>query len=457
MSEESRERNALYGRFGDRLRTSETLDRKLVSYQGNKETPGFRWMKYKEGFSSRLVDLLLKEVPCGAVLDPFSGIGTTALTASATNRQSHAIEIMPIGNLTAKAISQVANGMQAKTLRQAASEFIDAIGSARCAEAWRFPHVRITQNAFSQETEIALSQARAFIADYSDKQLTSLLNFVCMTVLEDVSYTRKDGQCLRWDPRSGRTVSTKLNKGELPSLTDCLNAKFEQVIEDAPHLKRRFSGSTPHFVDGSCLLKLKKMPAANIDLVITSPPYANRYDYTRTYALELAFLGFDDAAVKTLRQDLLSATVENKSKRRLISDAYGASQLPVAAFAAVDEQTALKEVLEILREKRKELSNPHVIRLIENYFTEMSVVIAELARVVKPGGSVFMVNDNVQYHGEELPVDFILSDLAEQFGFHCKTIWKLKRGKGNASQQMGRYGRTEIRKCLYHWVRRNGH
>ena len=30
-----------------------------------------------------------------------------------------------------------------------------------------------------------------------------------------------------------------------------------------------------------------------------------------------------------------------------------------------------------------------------------------------------MVNDNVQYHGEEVPVDLILSDYAEQSGFTC--------------------------------------
>jgi hypothetical protein len=32
---------------------------------------------------------------------------------------------------------------------------------------------------------------------------------------------------------------------------------------------------------------------------------------------------------------------------------------------------------------------------------------------VQPGGIAIMVNDNVQYHGEELPVDLILSDRAE--------------------------------------------
>ena len=92
-----------------------------------------------------------------------------------------------------------------------------------------------------------------------------------------------------------------------------------------------------------------------------------------------------------------------------------------------------------------------MIRLVENYFLEMAIIVAELARVTRSGGKVVMVNDNVQYHGEEVPVDLILSDIAEQCGFVCDEISVLPRGKGNASQQMGRFGRRELRKCVYRW------
>lgn len=81
----------------------------------------------------------------------------------------------------------------------------------------------------------------------------------------------------------------------------------------------------------------------------------------------------------------------------------------------------------------------------------MAVIIAELARVTRPGGAVIMANDNVQYHGEEAPVDLILSAIAEACGFACEEIGALPRGKGNASQQMGRFGRHELRKCVYRW------
>ncbi len=62
-----------------------------------------------------------------------------------------------------------------------------------------------------------------------------------------------------------------------------------------------------------------------------------------------------------------------------------------------------------------------------------------------------MVNDNVRYAGEEVPVDLILSDMAESFGLKVRHIWTLGRGKGNSSQQMGNHGRSELRKCVYVW------
>ena len=59
------ERQALSARFSSRLATNEFFCRMTVSYQGNRKTPGLRWLKYKEGFSSQLVaDLIEQEDPC---------------------------------------------------------------------------------------------------------------------------------------------------------------------------------------------------------------------------------------------------------------------------------------------------------------------------------------------------------------------------------------------------------
>ena len=110
-------------------------------------------MKYKEGFSTQLVERLLSGSGPGAVLDPFSGIGTTALTASRTGRRATGMEIMPVGNLMAAAITAIANGLGQRQLTNASADLLDALANGSPNPEHAFPHVRITQGAFSSQAE----------------------------------------------------------------------------------------------------------------------------------------------------------------------------------------------------------------------------------------------------------------------------------------------------------------
>jgi DNA modification methylase len=209
-----------------------------------------------------------------------------------------------------------------------------------------------------------------------------------------------------------------------------------------------------NLINGSCLLKLQDIPSESIDLVITSPPYCNRYDYTRTYALELAYSGVNDEKIKELRQTLLSATVENKSKYNELKGLYKRLNKDNDFEKIVElfrTQFALNEILLNLNIHRADLNNKNIPDMVSNYFFEMNFVIHELSRTLKTDGKIVMVNDNVQYNGDEIPVDLILSDFARSAGLNVDIIWVLERGKGNSSQQMGVHGRNEIRKCVYVW------
>ena len=433
------------------------LTPKMVSYRDHYHTPGFRWMRYKEGFSREMVDQLIKDVKPSSVLDPFSGMGTTPLVAAGRGLLAIGIEVVPVGVLVGQGIRLAANELRQDAFTKAANIFLQHVNSAREANSEHaFPHVRITEAAFPAETERTLSKAREFISNIEDPSIHTMLNLACMSVLESVSFTRKDGQYLRWDPRSGKQVRTRTQKRSVLRFTDAIRDRLTEMAEDIDALKKSYGRGIPEFITGSSLDHLRELPRSSFDMVITSPPYANRYDYTRTYALELAWLGYDDSGIKALRQRMLSATVENKSKKTWLLDTYRDAELLHSAIRMYEGQGAVHEVIARLKECIRELSNRQIIQMLEGYFLEMAVIIAELGRIVRPGGTVIMVNDNVQYHGEELPIDFILSDFAEESGFTCEHIWVLPRGKGNASQQMERFGRREQRKCIYRWVRRDG-
>lgn len=296
---------------------------------------------------------------------------------------------------------------------------------------------------------------------FDDENSISLLQFAAFCILEKISYTRKDGQYLRWDYRANKNpnCNTKFDKGKIPGFRDEIKSKLSEMKEDliSWHSQgKNMRSDDIKLVEGSVLELLPRISTRSFDIVITSPPYCNRYDYTRTYALELAFLGINDDGLKNLRQQMLTCTVENREKTDKLREIYsGKGRLKdfdtiVKTFYS---QSALQEVvnqLEILRSENK-LNNPNIVRMVKNYFFEMCFVIFELYRTMKAKGIVYMVNDNVRYGGEEIPVDLILSDFARSAGFEVKSIWTLKVGKGNSSQQMGTHGRTELRKCVYVW------
>jgi len=128
-----KERQTLAHRFSRRLSTNSFLSRQTVSYQGNRDTPGFRWMKYKEGFSSGLVEHMIKQEAPRSVLDPFAGICTTPLVAASRGCQATGIEIMPLGILAGEAIASAANGLSQETFNQTACDLMEAVRSQTSA------------------------------------------------------------------------------------------------------------------------------------------------------------------------------------------------------------------------------------------------------------------------------------------------------------------------------------
>lgn len=466
----SSERQRLYNRFADRLETACHLNRKVVSFQANKDEPIYRWFKYKEGFSSSLVKYFLAKYskrPAN-ILDPFAGTGTALFAAQELGWKSYGIELLPAGIFVMQTREALSN-LDTEGLKKTIKNICTVLKKSESYQN-HINHISITKDAFSEETEIALNKYLTYCDKIKNRQIKAVLRFAAFSVLEEISFTRKDGQYLRWDYRSKRALSGKpFDIGKIYSFEEAINRKLSQIISDLLPNKpdslfdqfesRAHKQHPVNIIEGSCLEELPKLEDDFFDFIITSPPYCNRYDYTRTYALELVYLGCDNDHVRNLRQSMLSCTVENKEKIASLKQLYsstGKLETAEKIIGVYNKSTAMAEVNSVLDalNKLKKLNNSNIPRMVKNYFLELCFVIYEMARVVKSAGYCVMVNDNVRYGGEEIPVDLILSDFAENFGFNINKIFVLPKGKGNSSQQMGSYGRTEVRKCVYLWQKR---
>lgn len=466
----SSERQKLLDRLGDQLETAYNLNRKVVSFQANKDEPIYRWFKFKEGFSAQLVKYFLSEYSTkpGLVLDPFAGVGTTLFAGQELGWKSSGIELLPVGVFVMQTRDAIHN-IDRNKLKKIIETLWTELSKIKIFDK-HINHIPITMEAFPDNTEEFLNKYLTYCSSMKDKNIQTILRFAAFAVLEEVSYTRKDGQYLRWDYRSKRELSGKpFDKGKIQTFKEAVMYKLNQIINDLSVSKSNsmFEISESNIrerlpiniIQGSCLEELPKLQDGFFDFIITSPPYCNRYDYTRTYALELVYLGFDSEQVRKLRQEMLSCTVENKEKIDILNQFYtsfGNPEIFDKVFDVYNNSTAMTEVNSILEELNKlgKLNNNNIPRMVKNYFLEMCFVIYEMARITKSRGFCVMVNDNVRYGGEEIPVDLILSEFAENFDFNINKIFVLPKGKGNSSQQMGNYGRTEIRKCVYLWQKR---
>lgn len=445
----------LFQRFKSRFVIQPSLSRLLVSFQANKTRPVYRWYKFKEAFSASLVEHLFHKysITAGRILDPFAGSGTALFAASTMGVNADGIELLPIGHEIIKT-KQILDA-------EITSEDFERLHEWSVLRVWEqsiihvpLPELRITQGAYSEKTKEAIEK---YIGAYQQEnvRVQAVLRFALLCVLESISFTRKDGQYLRWDYRSGRTHGKKIfDKGEVLNFEQAICEKISEILADSSPAYQtslfpadKLQGQIRLF-DGSCLQILPTLANSRYDAVMTSPPYCNRYDYTRTYALELALLGTNEKELASLRQEMISCTVENRAKDLLRINPQWST-----ALATVDGQELLQSILKYLEDQKTQgvLNNNGIPRMVRGYFYEMACVIAECARVMKPNAPMLMVNDNVRYAGASVSVDMILSDIAEKLGFQIESILVLPNGKGNSSQQMGEHGREALRKCIYVW------
>lgn len=403
------------GRFEHRLDW-----RRLVTYVPNKELPVYNWFKYKEGFSRELVIRLFREFGLEEgeiVFDPFIGCGTTLMAGKEFGLHGVGIDMLPIAAFVAQI--KLADWPDLEPLSRAVEKLLSTPVRKPTSQ---FPDVRIINLAFPKKTQHEL----LFFKEEIDKIESPVREFLLLgllSVLERVSNTSKDGQFLRLVERPIPPVREALRPILVKMLSDLSERRFFLPKTKARTLVLRGDARE---------MCLPKRFEGKVSAIITSPPYLNRYDYSRTYALELCLLSVKSHRdMVAIRHSLLRSHVESREHD--------------------GKEVVLPALDEVLREVwSKPLNNDRLPIMIQAYFEDMNLVIRNMAAYLKPGGRVALVVANAQFAGESVPTDLMLCELAEQHGLETTAIW-VTRFKGNSSQQMAVYGRRPVRETIVFW------
>jgi hypothetical protein len=154
------------------------------------------------------------------------------------------------------------------------------------------------------------------------------------------------------------------------------------------------------------------LPPHSVDAVITSPPYPNEKDYTRTTRLESVLLGFiqskDD--LRRLKQSLVRSNTRGVYKSdtddRLVADH--------------DEIQGIAEAIEARRIELGKTSGFERLyaRVTKLYFGGMLRHLMDLRPILRPGAQLaYVVGDQASYLRVMIRTGQLLADLAKSVGY----------------------------------------
>ena len=379
------------------------------------------WHPFPAKFPPQLPQFFIEHLsePGQTVLDPMSGSGTTLVEAQRLGRRAVGCDIDPLARLiSATKLKPVAPDEVLQSGRSVlAGANRDHSTRRKALEAelrgrfdgktrgfldyWFLPHRQLELLALLRRIEGVESPAvRQFLQVVFSSTIIAKSGGVSLA--RDLAHTRPHRVLDKVTPSAFSAFEKRLKANAVPGCVPSTTVPAEVLAASA-----RDTGLAP----------------ASADLVVTSPPYANNaIDYMRAHKFSLVWFGWTVDALADIRKTYLGHDAPAPESAISLP---GRCEATLARLAELDARRA---------------------RVLRRYFCEMSGVLAEMHRVLRPGGSAVVVVGTSTLRGMDVETHKALAAIAETLGFVSAGIGvrRLDRDKRMMPARWGGSMRSQI-------------
>jgi DNA modification methylase len=357
--------------------------------------------------------------PHDLVLDPMMGSGTALLEALLAQRNGIGFDIDPLA-LKISCVKTAPHSIEklqytAKVLVERARNSVDSKMQSLLAELatrWDEKTRSFINYWFSLQTQIELLALAKEIEQISDIGERSFFELVFSGII----ITKSGGVSLAFDlahtrPHRAKIVYTSDGTKIIDELVsekrrEILTKKLKSALLE---FEKRFQLSLNDLVI-SCPRGIfsqglygnaENIPLAAdiVDLIVTSPPYpSNAIDYMRAHKFSLTWLGYSIDELGDKRKTYIGAEATMDAKYEKLST-Y--TNRIIQKLAAVDEKKSL---------------------VVQRYYSEMTRVLREMYRVLKPGKAAVVVVGSSVIREIDTETQNCLSDIGQAIGFEVPKI-----------------------------------
>ena len=351
------------------------------------------------------------------VLDPMMGSGTTLLELYLNGRQAIGFDIDPLAMLVAQTKVETfsdselyAAGRQIlKEAKKTVSLYPDLL-NAQKEKRYDEKTLEFLDYWFAKEVQLELLALLVEIEKIENIKVKDFFKVVYSSIIItktggvslalDLAHTRphkaktvlsSNGQVIMGDKNEKKRHHIKILRSPIDEFEKKLNQNLHGVIKSSP------SNLEPIINFGNA----QSMPllSNSVDLIITSPPYAsNAIDYMRAHKFSLVWFNH---------------SIESLTKRRkTYIGSEGLADLP---------ETELPKSVENLVNEIEAKSKSKGVSL-RRYYIEMTLVLQEMFRVLKPEKSAIMIVGNSILAGLDAQIEDLLVEIGKKIGFDIPSV-----------------------------------
>ncbi|WP_225977457.1 DNA methyltransferase [Nostoc sp. CENA543] len=366
--------------------------------------PVHRWFRYSAGFSAAWVEELIKDLAPQTILDPFVGSGTVCIVADKLGVSSYGVEAHPFVYRLAK--GKLSWNLDIDTFLEVINDIKHLATNLKLKLPENLPD--LLNKCYTDETLINLLKIRQAYLEISPN-LSNELQFLVFLTINAILRPSSYVGTAQW-----QYVLPNKRKIKTCEPFDALEKQAYLMQEDMLLMQSLTKVSRANLIQGDAR-NLQSIPDKLIDLVITSPPYANNYDYADATRLEMTFWGEINSwgdLHEAVRKFLIRSSSQHVSKERLNLDDLIAKSIiePIK-----DELIPVCKELEIVRGTKG--GNKAYHTMIAAYFADMGSVFHSLQRVTTSDCKICMVVGDSAPYGVYVPVEKWLGKLALAAGF----------------------------------------
>jgi hypothetical protein len=288
------------------------------TFVDNMALPVHRWFRYSAGFAAQWVDQVLRDWHIGSgctVLDPFAGSGTVPVVCETLALQSVGIEAHPF----------VARICKAKLLWKTPIDRVNSFAtkilkSAHHSKSDISDYASLVRRSFDDPILSVLHGLKSSWLSLQDNSPESEIVWLALTAI--LRPTSKAGTA-QW-----QYILPNKTKKNVVHPSFAFQQQIEMMKSDMRWMQACAPTSGARIVTGDA----RALVNANIglvDAVITSPPYANNYDYADALRFEMTFWGEVSAwgdIHDAVRKKLIVSSSQHSSRERLKLDDLLASE-----------------------------------------------------------------------------------------------------------------------------------